>query len=167
MADIEVLYKLYFHDVFRYVCRLCGSSDVAEEITAETFFRALTAIDGFRGECDIRVWLCRIAKNIYYSGLRKRKKLVPLPDAEPADETAGADELIADKSDASLIRRLVHELGEPYKEVFMLRVFTESDFRSIGELFGRSENWACVVYHRAKARIIGRMKEIEKEDGSK
>lgn len=167
MEDIEALYGLYFRDVYRYVCRLSGDCDLAEEITAETFFRALTAIKNFRGDCDVRIWLCQIAKNIYFSSNKERKKLVPLPAEELPAEIPDAEEFLAEKSDASLIRRLVHELGEPYKEVFMLRVFMETDFKTIGGLFGRSANWACVIYHRARKKIIERMEKTEKGDGTR
>ena len=166
MADIEAVYRLYFHDVFLYVCKLSGDRDIADDITAETFFRAMNAIDSFRGDCDIRVWLCRMAKNIYFSSLNAKKRQLPLEEELLPDEAPAADERLADASEAQTLRRLVHELAEPYKEVFMLRVFSELDFRSIGELFGRSDNWACVIYHRAKKRITQRMKELSKEDGT-
>lgn len=167
LKDFETLYRLYFPDVFRYVCRLSGDSVLAEEITAETFFRALTAVKDFRGDCDIRIWLCQIAKNIYFSGRKERSRTVPLPAEELPAEIPDAEEFLAEKSDASLIRRLVHELDEPYKEVFMLRVFMETDFKTIGGLFGRSANWACVIYHRAKKKIIERIEAIGKGDETK
>ena len=67
MTDFEQIYKDYFRDVFLYVRRLSGGDErLAEDITSEAFFRALRRIDSFRGDCDIRVWLCQIAKNCYY-----------------------------------------------------------------------------------------------------
>lgn len=161
MTDIETVYRLYFQDVFLYVCKLCGDRDTAEEITAETFFRAIGALDGFRGDCDIRVWLCRIAKNIFYSIKKAEKRRAGLIGESVADTSPGADELLEEKGDARSIRRLVHGLDEPYKEVFMLRCYQELDFRSIGELFGRSANWACVVYHRARKRIAEQLRQQE------
>ena len=54
---------------------------------------------------------------------------------------------------------VLHGLEEPYKEVFMLRVYGELSFRRIGALFQKSENWACVVFHRARNKIKLRMEE--------
>ena len=68
--EFEELYNTYFKDVYRYVLRLSGDSHVAEEVTSDTFFKALKAIHKFRGECDVRVWLCQIAKNCYYSFIK-------------------------------------------------------------------------------------------------
>ena len=130
---------------------LSGSESVAEELTSETFFRAMDALGRFRGECSVRVWLCQIAKNLYYSHLRREKRLAPLEEAEIACESHEAS--LADRSDAERIQTLLHGLKEPYKEVFMWRVYGEKSFRDIGALFGKTENWACVTYHRAKRMI--------------
>ena len=63
--EFEQVYDLYFRDVYRYILKLSGSEHVAEEITSDTFFKALRPIGKFRGSCDMRVWLCQIAKNCY------------------------------------------------------------------------------------------------------
>ena len=63
--EFEQVYGLYFRDVYRYILKLSGSEHVAEEITSDTFFKALRSIGKFRGSCDMRVWLCQIAKNCY------------------------------------------------------------------------------------------------------
>ncbi|MBR6551981.1 MAG: RNA polymerase subunit sigma, partial [Clostridia bacterium] len=57
MTNFEKIYKEYFNDVYLYIKRLSGDEHVAEDITSETFFKALKSIDSFRGECEIRVWL--------------------------------------------------------------------------------------------------------------
>ena len=74
VPDFEEIYRAYFADVYRYILALSRDAQTAEEVTQETFVRALTAIDGFRGECQIRVWLCQIARNQYLSLCRERKK---------------------------------------------------------------------------------------------
>ena len=71
---------------------------------------------------------------------------------EIGDEERHEEEL-EDHSEAARIQELLHALREPYKEVFMWRVYGEKSFRDIGALFGKTENWACVTYHRAKRMI--------------
>ena len=68
---------------------------------------------------------------------------------------------LADKELAILIHRYIHELGEPYKEVFNLRVFAELPFKEIGGLFGKSDAWARVTFARAKLKVIERMEQDE------
>lgn len=89
---------MYFDDVYRYLLSLSGSESTAEELTSETFFRAMDALDHFRGECSVRVWLCQIAKNLYYSQLRREKRLAPLEDCRIAEESR--EEELEDHSEA-------------------------------------------------------------------
>ena len=155
MTDFEGLYRAYFTDVFRYLRRLTGDADLAEELTSETFFKTMQALDGFRGDCDIRVWLCQIAKNCYYTYCKKHNRLLPLEQKEERlpELSPSPEEALVDESDAMEIHRLLHALPEPYKEVFLLRCFGELSFKQIGTLFGKTENWACVTYHRARSKI--------------
>lgn len=150
--DMEKIYEAYFADVYFYVRRLSGSEQIAEEITSETFFRALRSAAGFRGACDIRVWLCQIAKNCYFSYCKKAGRTVSLDAAAleaVADPAAPPDEAICRKLEAERLRRRVHALPDPYREVLMWRMFAELSFRQIGAIFHRSGNWACVTCHRA------------------
>ena len=157
MAEFEDTYNAYFKDVYLYICSLSGDQHLAEDITAETFIKAMKAIDSFKGNCDIRVWLCQIAKNSYFSYLRKNRKFVDLEKLpERADEHDVA-EMIAAAEASMKIHEVLHNLNEPYKEVFTLRVFGELSFKQIANLFGKSENWACVTYHRARKKIKERM----------
>ena len=71
--EFEQIYSTYFKSVYHYIRMLSGDEHLAEEITSETFFKAMKSIGDFRGECDMRVWLCQIAKNAYYSYLKKNK----------------------------------------------------------------------------------------------
>lgn len=160
--NFEELYEQYFNDVYRYILKLSSSHHIAEEITSDTFFKAMRSIDSFRGDCDIRVWLCQIAKNCYYSYLKKQNKINPLEDYIP-DESKSIEEAVADEYDVKRIKKALHEIDEPYKEVFMWRVFADMSFKQIAQIFGKTENWACVTYHRAKAKIQKKLEEDNNE----
>lgn len=150
----EEIYDKYFKDVYRYVLRLSGDANAAEEVTAETFFRALSHINSFRGDCSVYTWLCTIAGNCYKTYLKKNRRTVPLDGLDDLAYIGKNPEDIAlDRDDAARIRQVLHTLPETYKEVFMWRVFAEMSFDEIGSLFGKSANWACVTYHRARKMI--------------
>lgn len=164
MTDFEEIYEAYFNDVLLYIRRLSKDEHIAEEITSETFFKAMHDIDKFRGECHIRVWLCQIAKNCYYSHLKKAGKIdksqdIDLLDMPDLSETV--EERIIQNDEARQIRELLHDVQDPYKEVFMWRVFAELSFKEIAQMFHKSENWACVTYHRARNMIKERLEEME------
>ena len=150
MPDFEEVYRLYFADVYRYVLALSRDEAVAEEITQETFFRALSAIDEFRGDCQLRVWLCQIARNRYLSLCREQSRYGEMA-SESGDD--GIEDGFADRETAGKLHRLLHDLPEPYKEVFSLRTFGELSVAEIGELFGKTENWARVTYFRARKKL--------------
>lgn len=148
MEDYQEIYSLYFQDVYKYVLALSRDPSLAEEITQEAFFKALKSLDSFQGQCKLYVWLCQIAKNTYLSYLKKHKE----PEKEET-LTSSLEEMMLDKESAFLIHQALHNLPEPYKEVFSLRVLGELSFQQIGLLFGKTENWARVTYHRARLRI--------------
>lgn len=154
MTEFQNVYELYFKDVYKYVLALCRDEHMAEEVTQETFFKALKSIDSFRGQCKLYAWLCQIAKNTYFSMAAKAQKREPGEIPETEDPEAA---LLRSES-AFEIHRALHALEEPYKEVFSLRVFGQLPFRKIGQIFGKTESWARVTYHRARLRIKEELK---------
>ena len=162
MDKIEELYNDYFHDVYLYIRSLSADEHLAEDITQETFFKAMKSVDSFRGDCDIRVWLCQIAKNLLFTHNKKQKRFTgeEVPETVP-DNTVRVDEFLENSAQSMEVHRVLHTLSEPYKEVFTLRVFGELSFRQIGEIFGKTESWARVTFHRAKLKIIEEL-EVQK-----
>lgn len=159
MTEFESIYRTYFRDVELYLRAICRDDALAEELTEQVFFQALKALPKFRGDCDIRTWLCSMARNAYLSHLRKQRPMVDIDALQIPDPRRSAEEKIEDKQQAMAIHRVLHDLPEPYKEVFSLRVFGQLSFEDIGGLFGRTANWACVTYHRARQKIQKEMEE--------
>ena len=153
MTEFETIYRTYFSDVELYLRAICHDESLAEELTEQVFFQAMKALPKFRGDSDIRTWLCAMAKNSYLSHLRKSGRTESIEEKQIPDPEAGMEERLADRDQAMNIHRLLHSLPEPYKEVFSLRVFGQLSFADIGSLFGRTANWACVTYHRARQKI--------------
>lgn len=152
MEDFDRIYAEYFSEVYKFVLSLCQNPTLAEEITQESFFKALKSIDRFNGDCAIKTWLCKIARNTLYSYAKKHNKQVDSPlDIIMSDENL--EEQFTDKETAYAIHRVLHKLSEPYKEVFWLRTFGELSFDQIGELFSKTESWARVTYYRARILI--------------
>jgi len=157
--DFDHIYQNCFDPVYRYVLSISENPAVAEEITQETFFKAMRSLDQFQGKSSLKSWLCTIAKNLWLSDQRK-KKAQPIDDTlQLPDLSAGPEEVIVRQDESMRIHRLLHHLDEPYREVFTLRTLGQLSFRDIGEIFGKSENWACVVYHRARAKLKEKMEE--------
>lgn len=150
MTELDNIYSLYFKDVYKYVLSLCYNQDIAEDITQETFLKALKNINKFKGQCKLRVWLCQIAKNTYFSLYEKNKYEI---EFNKEYEIESIETKLIRKETAFEVHKVVHQLEEPYKEVFTLRIFGELSFAQIGELFGKTESWARVTFHRGKIKI--------------
>lgn len=134
----------------------------AEEITQNTFFKAMTAKKKFKGNSSEFTWLCGIAKHLAMDECRKNKKFSEL-DETMSKSTVDIEKTAEDKDAALQIHLILHELKEPYKEVFQLRVFGELSFAQIGIIFNKTENWARVTYHRARLKIQERMVQNEQK----
>lgn len=164
--EFEQVYNTYFKSIYRYIRKLSGDEHVAEEITSETFLKVMKSIGDFRGECDMRVWICQIAKNTYYSYLKKRNRIASVDETELqsiADPNASIEKKIVIQDETRQVRKILHTISDPYKEIFMWRVFGELSFKEIGDLYGKTDNWACVSYYRARKMIQSRLEEINNE----
>ena len=145
MSRFEEIYKTYFEDVYKYLRGLTGNEYLSKELTSDTFYKVMKSINDFRGECDVRVWLFQIAKNTYFSYIKKQSKEVTLEDnKEILIQKDDIEHLLVNKDLALRIHQKLHELKEPYKEVFSLRVFGELSFKNIALIFGKNEHGACV-----------------------
>lgn len=162
--DFEFIYQAYFKDVFLYMRSLSADEHIAEEITQETFTKALTSLSSFDGKKDVRAWLFTIAKNTFYTYC-KRQKIFSQHELheEIFDLQPDFIEKFADDETAFRIHQYLHQMKDPYKEVFTLRVFGELSFEKIAVIFGKSSSWARVVFYRAKVQIKDYM-EVSKDE---
>ena len=163
--DFDGIYREHFHVVYLYLLGLSGDKGIAEELSQETFTKAIKGIDQFRGECDVKTWLCRIARNAFFTYCKKKKADFVVEDIDNWQDIQNDvrfEERLDDEEYADKIHMILHQMPEPYKEVFSLRIFGELPYEKIGRLFGKSANWACVTYHRAKDRICREMEEGNK-----
>lgn len=160
--EFEEIYRLYANDLYKFILRLCKNETLAMDIMQDTMLKAITSIDKFDGACSIKTYLCTIAKNNYFNYLKRAENRgISLDDAVQTADGTSFEESLDDKDSALQIHKALHRLDEPYREIFSLRVFAELKFSDIAAVFGQSENWARVMFYRAKKKLL----EMLKEDG--
>lgn len=157
--DYEKLYNSYYMQVYSYAVSLTKNRELAEEITQNTFYKAVSTKSQFKGKSDELTWLCSIAKNLYYDEMRNNQRISDIGEISELPSDENVERAVADSDMAFRIHLVLHRLDEPYKEVFQLRVFGELSFAQIAAIFGKTETWARVTYHRAKLKIQERMDE--------
>lgn len=159
---LDDIYKNYAKELYRYIFNLCRNETLAEDILQDTMLNAVMSIDKFKGECSLKTYLCRIARNIWLNHVKRAEnKNVSIDDSMEFVSDDSVEEQLNNKMQSQAIHHVLHTLDEPYKEVFTLRVFAELKFSDIGNLFGESANWARVTFFRAKEKII---QQLEKEN---
>lgn len=158
--EFAEIYAKYYQSVYRYLLGLTKNKDAAEEVTQETFYKALKNIKKYNPEYEMFTWLCNIAKNTYYSVYKKNKRYIELDDNQKDNEKDIINKIIDSETNEKILK-IVHELEDPYKEVFTLRVYGNLSFKQIGSIFNKTESWARVTFYRSKLKIKENIDEKE------
>ena len=157
MQDIEKIYEEYFETVNKYLFCLTHNNDVSEELTQETFYKAVKKINTYKGECKISVWLCQIAKNLWYDECRKNKKVINTEENDLLNiETLDTiEEQVIANDEKMLLYKKMQLLDDKTREVMYLRITGELSFKEIGIIMNKTENWARVTFYRGKNQLKG------------
>lgn len=164
LKDIEEMYRDYAVPVKRYVLSICGNNTLADDITADTFYKAMNNIDCFT-EGRMLTWLCTIARNTYLDYVRKKEysnvSISEEMDMQLPSDKESMEEKCIRKEERMRLYQMIYKLDVDLKDVVYLRIFGELSFKEIGDILGKSENWARVNFYRSKNKLKG---WIENED---
>ena len=150
---MNAIYRQHAQTVYKFLLSQTRDPGLAEELTQETFYQAVRSIDRFDGKCKVSVWLCQIAKHLWYQQLRKQKREVPLSEEGVDVPLPSVEEETLDRAGRLELLRQVHSLPEPCREVVYLRAFGDLSFREIGDVLGKTETWARVTFYRGKEKL--------------
>lgn len=155
MDQMEEIYQEHAKTVYKFLMSQCHNESVAEELTQETFYQAVRSISRFDGSCKISVWLCQIARHLWYQHLQKRKRESPGHEADFDHTFSSAEEVLLSQEGHLALLKQIHSLPDPAREVVYLRAFGGLSFSQIGDVLGKSETWARVTFYRSKTRLKG------------
>lgn len=158
MTEFEKLFNENRNFIFKYLIKMTRDRSLSEELTQETFFRAYMNYASLKNKNKAPVWLCQIAKNTYYAWYNEQKGKTDLDDFEAVEDGQSIEDAFLRKELSQKALLCLHELEEPYKEVFMLCVFGDFSLKDISLIFGKSESWARVTFYRAKQKLSERMR---------
>ena len=157
--DIEHLYAEYAQAILKYLLSLGCDLHTAEDLVQDTFYQAIRSINRYDGTCKISVWLCQIAKHLWYRELERRNKhpLVTLSDHIPDEESMVED--VAEQETKEQLKTIVSEFPEKLRQLIEYRIYDNMSFREIGFVLGETENWVRVTFYRCKNKIIERWRD--------
>lgn len=154
MQNIKQIYEEYFETVNKYLFCLTHDNDISEELTQETFYKAVQKINTYKGKCKMSVWLCQIAKNLWYDQCRKNKKVINIEenlfDVQAPESTE--NQVISNDEKISLYKKM-QKLDEKTREVIYLRITGELTFKEIATILNKTENWARITFYRGKSKL--------------
>lgn len=150
---MEQVYKQYFETVNKYLFCLTHDSDISEELTQETFYKAIKKIDTYRGECKMAVWLCQIAKNLWYDYCRKNKRIVNEDQMPEMISINTTEEQVILAEEKIWLYQKMQKLDKETREVIYLRITGELSFKEIATILDKTENWARVTFYRGKNKL--------------
>lgn len=155
MQDIEKVYEEYFETVYKYLFCLTHNSDLSEELTQETFYRAVKKINTFKGQSKISVWLCQIAKNLWYDEIKKEKKINKVSEEELGilATNENLEEIVVSNEEKIELYKKLQKLDDLTREVIYLRITGELSFKEIGNILNKTESWARVTFYRGKNKM--------------
>lgn len=154
---IEQLYKDYAKKIHSYLFYLCKDNHMADDLTQETFYQAMKSIDKFRGECKVSVWLCQIAKHLWFKEVEKRKKVSFEKFENDINSNTNIEALNINHINSIDLFKILHNFDEKTKELMYLRLTGFLSFKEIGDIIGESEVWARVTFYRTKQKIVKEM----------
>ncbi len=162
MQNIEEVYKENFEIVKKYLFCLTHNNELAEEITQKTFYIAVKKIDKFKGKCKISVWLCQIAKNLWYNEIKKTKKIKNIDDEDTLEmiPLQNVEEIVISNENKINLYKGIQKLDIPMRDVIYLRITGELSFKEIGSIFNRTEQWARITFYRGKQKL----KEVDENE---
>lgn len=147
MKDINKLYDIYAKDIYKFIMSIALNHEIAEDIMQSTFLSAIKSIHTFKGHSSVKTWLFGIAKNEYYTYLRKNPSNLKLEDINEIHYIQENNELYMS------IMKKIKELKEPQKQIVILRIINDMSFAEIGEVVGKSENYCRVNFFREKQKL--------------
>ena len=155
MQNIEKIYEEYFETVYKYLFCLTHDNNIAEDLTQETFCKLVKKIDTYKGECKISVWLCEIAKNLWYDQCKRKKISTNCEKYQLLNEqyvNTLEENTILKEEKIELYKR-IQKLDEKTRNVIYLRITGELSFKQIADILGKTETWARVTFYRGKNQL--------------
>lgn len=166
MRNINELVEEYSNNIYKYLICLTHSKDIAEELTQETLYRAIKHINQLKDDTKIELWLCKIAKNLWLQDVQRKKRYINISDNNLIKMKSEIDieEDLIQSDNINILYANIDRLDDISKEIILLRLNGDLKFKEIGGIYGKTENWARIMFHRAKQQIMKEVRENEKKD---
>lgn len=155
-AAFSRLVSAYWDRLYRWLFHLTRDRHKAEDLTQETFLKALAAVKSFRRGSNFRAWLFRIGHNNFVNLKRTEKRVAPGPadDHPTADDAAGPEEVVADREEIRRVADAIGELPADFRAALLLRVDQGLSFREVAAVLNTTEETARWRVFKARQKLM-------------
>jgi RNA polymerase sigma-70 factor (ECF subfamily) len=165
VTSLKTLFELHSPSVFSYLLRLSGDRALAQDLTSETFYKAILAIDSFRGDASVKTWLLRIARNLYLRHAKREQRNTSLETMQAEGVSfitpqPGPEAEVIQKERDQAIQKALLRLSENDRTILLLTSQENMAYREIGEVLEISVSAVKVRIHRARQRFAIALNEI-------
>lgn len=165
------LYERYSGSVYDYLLRVSGDRPLADDLTGETFYRAMLALDGFRGEASVKTWLLRIARNLYLRRVERERRTTSLEELQErgvffTSKQADPETHLLRQERSQAIQRALLSLSESDRSILLLSARENMSCRQIAEVLDISLTAVKVRLYRARLRLVSALSVEEASSSS-
>jgi len=163
----DTLMREYSPELFNFILRLVSNAEDAQDILQDTFVRVWEKSHQFKGRSSVKTWIFRIAINLSYTHLKRRKRwsYAVLEDVKTLVSGSDPVQEAETRHDAHLLQASLRTLTPRQHAVVVARIYKDLPFAQIAQAVGCSENAAKVHFHEGKKRIEAYMNKQVKPNG--
>jgi len=149
--------------VYRYLYRMTRNSGDAEELTQQAFVRAWQGLARFRGQASFRTWLFRIATNLCFNHLTRRRPFCDLPETLAADPAVEPDQLFRRKVQQTAIEAALARLPADQRSALIFSVYDQMSYAEVADAMGRSLASVNALLYRARMALRRHLAEARRK----
>lgn len=149
MENLDEIYKDNYQLVYKYLLSLTHNEDLAEELTEETFYKAIIHISKFKNNSKLSTWLCKIARNLWIDEIKRKNKLAEIEDKD----AIVTEDIFLEKEERMQLFKSIQKLDPLTRDVIYLKIKGDLSYKEIAEILGMSETWVRVTFYRGKEKI--------------
>jgi RNA polymerase sigma-70 factor (ECF subfamily) len=158
IRSLADLYEAYAENIFGYLLYLSGDHALADELTGETFYRAILSLDGFRGDASVKTWLLRIARNLYLRQYQRAQRSTSLEALQEQgmvfhEKQSGPETAILHQEQHRALHHALYQLSEQDRTLLLLITQEEMAQREVAQIMGLSISAVKVRLFRARQRL--------------
>ncbi len=149
MEDFNEIYIENYQLVYKYLLFLTNNKYISEELTEETFYKAIINISKFKNNSKLSTWLCKIARNLWIDEIKRKNKIAEINDKD----VIVTEDVFLEKEERMQLFKAIQKLDVLTRDVIYLKIKGDLSYKEIAEIMNTTETWVRVTFYRGKEKM--------------